>query len=116
VKNGKVAIALVVLLAAIVVGLVAQMSDQTVAVLGGAACGIGLAGPLGFALGVLIGMSRARSAPTQAPSPPQVIVVPPQASQPTNSTSGYLPAQGAYPPLYTPARSFTIIGDEDIGE
>lgn len=114
-KNSAVAIVLAALLIMIVIGLGAQMSDQTIAVLSGAACGVGLAGPLGFALGVLVGISRARNSPSHSPpSPPHVIVVPPPPAAPSTShPSGYMPAQSVHLP---PARSFTIIGDDDTGE
>ena len=111
-KIGGVAVIGIALLAialAIVVG--SRLSDQAVAALAGAACGVGLAGPLGLTLGIYAGSARSRAASqaTHAPPPPQVIVIP-SAPAPASNAPMYHPAPGA---LMPPARTFTIIGEEE---
>jgi len=92
---------------AIVIG--SRLSDQAVAVLAGAACGVGLAAPLGIVLGLYVGMSRAKSQSTQAPTPPQIVVVPTSPSPSSNApTLASMP-----PPMIPMPRSFTIIGEGD---
>jgi len=93
---------------AIVVG--TRLSDQAIAAFAGAACGVGLAGPVGFMLGLLVGANRHRPQPIHTPSPPQVIVVP---AQPAPHTPAYMPSPN--PSLSSP-RTFTIIGEGDVQE
>lgn len=112
-RNGVALILAIIALAAafaIVIG--SRLSDQTITALAGAACGVGLAGPIGFGLGMFFGSMRQRNTPTLTqPSPPQVIIVPPTTPlQSTSHSIDYMPAAG--PILPTP-RSFTIIGDEE---
>jgi hypothetical protein len=111
-KNGGAAIAALVTLGlALFIALGSRLSDQALSALAGAACGIGLAGPIGFGAGLYIGSTRRHAQTTHAPSPPQVIVVPaPQPLPPAQQAIGYPPVPGAG---VTSSRSFTIIGEED---
>jgi hypothetical protein len=104
-----IAIALLAIALAIVIG--SRLSDQAVAALAGAACGVGLAGPLGLTLGIYAGAARGRAASqtTHAPLPPQVIVIPAPPA-PASNAPAYHPAPGAFLPS---ARTFTIIGEEE---
>ena len=114
----KVGVAAILLVLAIVLAVVigSRLSDQVVAALAGAVCGIGLAGPAGVALGVYIGSTRHHRSATPVAPPAQVIMVPnpaPSAHQPQQYVPGYHAAPG--PSLPRP-RSFTIIGENDADE
>ena len=89
-----------------------RLSDQAIAALAGAACGVGLAGPLGIMLGVIIASTRSRSQSSHMPATPQVIVFPAPPS-PAHGSPGYSFVPGSILP--TP-RSFTIIGEGDADE
>jgi len=106
-----VLIGFVLLAIGLAVGIGTRLSDQAAAALAGAACGVGLAGPLGLTLGIYAGSARSRAASqaTHAPPPPQVIVIP-SAPAPASNAPMYHPAPGA---LMPPARTFTIIGEEE---
>jgi hypothetical protein len=99
-------LALLAIGAAIAIG--SRLSDQAVTALAGAVCGIGLAGPIGLALGVYLGSARSRAAQqSHQAQTPQVIVIPP-ATPPSHA-----PAYGQMPGALMPSqRSFTIIGEE----
>ena len=94
---------------AIVIG--SRLSDQAVAALAGAACGVGLAGPVGLALGVYVGSTRARAPSAHVQAPPQVIVISP--APPASNAPGFNPAPGGLMPM---PRSFTIIGEGSTEE
>ncbi|HLF25210.1 MAG TPA: hypothetical protein VJG32_02645 [Anaerolineae bacterium] len=91
-----------------------RLSEQTLAALAGAACGVGVAAPFGLGLGVYIGSTRSRASghPAQTPAPPQVIVLstPPPAAP---NTPSYYPTPGSLAPA---RRSFRILGEEDADE
>jgi hypothetical protein len=106
-------IGLIALAAGITIAIGSRLSEQTVAALAGAACGIGVAGPAGFGLGLYVGSmrTRARSAAASPPAP-QVIVMPAQPAQ-MYQAPGSTPYMPAPRPAMPPPRSFTIIGDEE---
>ena len=121
-KNAGMIIALAfvgfVIVLAVVIG--NRLDEQAVALLAGTACGVGLATPLGVAIGWYV-QSR-RSVERAAPSQPMMIVTPPQPQQPM--VAGYMNApvnpawSGAYPigqgtPMIAP-RQFTIVGEEPL--
>lgn len=110
--SGWLIVGFVLLAVGLAVAIGSRLSDQAIAALVGAACGIGLAGPLGVGLGVYIGSTRSHSQSTPTPTPPQVIVIP-APSSPTPGSPGYSFAPG---PILPAPRSFTIIGEEDMGE
>lgn len=104
---------LIVLSIAIAIGIGSRLSEQTVAALAGAVCGVGMAAPAGFAFGMYVGSTRARIRSTQTPAQsPQVIVLP-TATQ----AAPHVPTAQQYPFMPRPAmpapRSFKIIGDGD---
>ncbi len=108
-KNGGiVAVGFVSLGIAVAIIVGSRLSSETVAALAGAACGVGLAAPLGIAIGMYVGSSRSRSAATPVP-PPQVVVIPPLNPSPSHAP--------LYPPTLEPlaprSRPFTIIGEDD---
>ena len=92
---------------AVLVG--SRLSDQVIAALAGGACGIGLAGPIGVAIGAYIGSTRARGQSTSVPPAPHVIVIPSPPSQAPNAPH-YPSMSGPWVPA---PRSFTVIGEED---
>lgn len=98
---------------AVVVG--PRLSDQVIAALAGATCGIGLAAPLGIAVGVSIGSTRHRAQPMQPAAPPQVIVMSPPNVQPPHTSPAYPYSPTPLPVIPAP-RTFTIIGQGDAGE
>ena len=92
---------------------ISRLSDQTMTLLTGAACGAGLVVPFAILGGMYFGSQRAARdrAPAQ-PQPPIVVMTPPQASQPAtpmlptwSSVSG-MPASAP--------RQYTILGEETI--
>ena len=108
-SGGSFALMLALLAIGVAVAIGSRLSDQAVTALAGAVCGIGLAGPIGLALGAYLGAARSRAAhqSRQAQAPPQVIVIPP-ATPPSHA-----PAYGQLPGALMPIqRSFTIIGEE----
>jgi len=113
-KNGRwLVVGLFVMAAGGAIAIGSRLSEQTVAALAGAVCGIGVAAPGGFGLGMYVGSlrSRARST-TVAPAAPQVIVMPAQPAQ-MYQAPGNMPYAAIPRPAIPPPRSFTIIGDED---
>lgn len=108
-SNGAVAMgfAFLAIVVAIVIG--ARLSDQAIAVLAGAVCGVGLAAPLMTALGVYIGSTRSKR-PSNDTAPPAQVVVIPAPTQPTVGTPTYPSTAGPFAPA---PRVFTIIGDDE---
>ncbi len=110
--SGVVIVGFVLMAVGLAVAIGSRLSDQAIAALMGAACGIGLATPLGIALGVYIGSTRSRGPSAHTPATPQVIVIPtPSAATP--AAPGYTSAPG---PILPVPRAFTIIGEEDMEE
>jgi hypothetical protein len=105
--SGAILVGFALLAIGLAVGIGTRLSDQAVAALAGAACGVGIAAPLGIAIGAYVGSSRARLQPAQPPAAPQVIVVPAPNAPPLHTPQSYPIA----PPLMPAPRSFTIIGD-----
>jgi hypothetical protein len=101
---------------AIIIG--SRLSEQTMSLLMGAACGAGLTAPLAIVAGMYIGAQRAARAQKQQPSAPVqpsiVVMTPPQQSmQPA------LPQWNtAYPAVHgysiPERRQYTILGEETI--
>jgi hypothetical protein len=86
-----------------------RLNEQAVALLAGATCGVGIALPIGIAIGLFVYSQRPRDQ-TAAPQPPIVIMSPP----PAPPMSGY----PSLPPFYPnpPRRSFNIIGEDGPDE
>src|SRR3990172_6249918 len=62
---------------------ISRLSDQTMTMLTGAACGAGLVVPFAILGGMSLGSQRAaRDRPPAQPQPPIVVMTPPQPSQP----------------------------------
>ncbi len=108
-SGGSFVLMLVLLAIGVAIAIGSRLSDQAVTALAGAACGIGLAGPIGIALGVYVGSARSRAAHQshQAQTPPQVIVIPP--AMPPSHMPTYSQIPGGLMPIQ---RSFTIIGED----
>jgi hypothetical protein len=104
---GTVAVAFVVTLA-VVIG--QRLSDQAMAVLAGAVCGVGASIPTSLLI-VWVARRRQEAQPTQpAPGvyPPVVVVQPPAQPGPPNLRHpGYLPPYPSAVP-----REFTVVGGE----
>ncbi len=114
-SGAVIGIALVVFAGAFAAVIGSRLSDQTLTMLTGAACGAGLAAPLAILAGVVIGAQRAaRNRQSAQPQAPIVVVTPPQ-PQPT--TAPIYPAwpslQPAGPALAAP-RQYTILGEEAV--
>ncbi len=89
-----------------------RLSDQQVAVLIGAACGAGLALPLGLALGAYVATTR-RMPPASPPSPPVIYMTPPPApNTPLSSPRSIEQTDYAAPSR----RAFNVIGDDGFDE
>jgi hypothetical protein len=81
-----------------------RLDQQTVTLLMGSTCGIGVALPIGIIAGIYLGDRRRR----ELPAPPQPIVI---MHQPPASINQPL-LQAPYATA-SPARSFNIIGDSN---
>lgn len=112
-RNGWLIAGLVVVAIGTVITIGSRLSEQTVAALAGAVCGIGVAGPAGFGLGMYVGSTRTKTrSATSSPAAPQVIVMPMQPAQ-MYQAPGSSPYASIPRPAIPPPRSFTIIGDEE---
>jgi hypothetical protein len=110
-----IGIALVVFAGALAAVIGSRLSDQTLTMLTGAACGAGLAAPLAILAGAVIGAQRAaRNRQSTQPQAPIVVVTP---QQPQQTTAPIYPAwpslQPAGPALSGP-RQYTILGEETV--
>ena len=108
---GLVAMAFAVTLA-VMVG--SRLSDEALAVLAGAVCGVGAAIPTSL---LIVAVSRRRDerrmqspAPQQGPYPPVVVVAPPGVQQRPNEWNVLPPSLAA--PMQ---RHFTVVGGGPIG-
>ncbi len=94
-----------------------RLNEQTVTMLAGLTCGVGVATPIGAAIGWYLRGRRSNDRATTPAQQPMMIMTQPQlppqsnpgyATQPINNTWG-----GAYPLAQTSApRQFTIVGEE----
>jgi len=107
---GLVTLAFAVTLAAIVGN---RLSDEALAVLAGAVCGVGAAIPTSL---LIVAVSRRRderqvqpSAPQQSSYPPVVVVAPPGGQQRAGGWNALPPSLSA--PMQ---RHFNVVGDETI--
>ncbi len=82
-----------------------RLSQEQVALLVGAACGLALAVPSGIAIGMLVSTRHHHERET----PPPVIYVAPPTQPPSLPTANRTPS--IEPPTETPQRSFSIIGN-----
>jgi len=108
---GAVVIAFVVTLA-VIIG--QRLSDQAVAVLAGAVCGVGASIPTSLLIAwVTRRRHEARPVQPQQSTYPPVVVIqsPPHAGQPALPQGGYMPPY-VQPTPPTP-REFTIVGEEE---
>ena len=103
--SGVIALGLMALAISTAIMIGSRLSDQAVAALAGAACGIGLATPLGILLGITVGAARAKSQAIRPAAPTSIVVIP-SPTLPTG-TSALVPTATSMPA----PRSFTIIGD-----
>ena len=111
-----IGIAFVVFAGAFAAVIGSRLSEQTLTMLTGAACGAGLAAPLAILAGVFIGAQRAARARQSAQPQAPIVVVTPQ-QQPQQTTAPLYPAwpslQPAGPALSAP-RQYTIMGEETV--
>ena len=105
--GGLVVMAFAVTLAVIVSN---RLSDESLAVLAGAVCGVGAAIPTSL---LIVAVARRRDEPRVQPSmpqgayPPVVVVTPPGGQQRPNTWDAFPPSLSA--PMQ---RHFTVVGDE----
>jgi hypothetical protein len=105
--GGLVVMAFAVTLAVIVGN---RLSDESLAVLAGAVCGVGAAIPTSL---LIVAVARRRDEPRvqppmpQGPYPPVVVVTPPGGQQRPNTWDAFPPSLSA--PMQ---RHFTVVGDE----
>jgi hypothetical protein len=105
--GGLVVMAFAVTLAVIVGN---RLSDESLAVLAGAVCGVGAAIPTSL---LIVAVARRRDEPrvqppmSQGPYPPVVVVTPPGGQQRPNTWDAFPPSSSA--PMQ---RHFTVVGDE----
>jgi hypothetical protein len=83
-----------------------RLDQQTVTLLLGSTCGIGVALPIGIIAGTILGDRRRR----EPPAPPQPIVIMQQPQQPASINTPLLQAPYMTAPQ---SRSFNIIGDDN---
>ncbi len=110
----SVALAFIAFSAALALIVGSRLSDQTMNMLVGAACGAGLIMPFTIVAGMYIGSQRAaRDRQATQPQQPIVVMTPPQ-TQP--SATPLLPAWSTTAPGGTmPApRQYTILGEETV--
>jgi hypothetical protein len=87
-----------------------RLSDESLAVLAGAVCGVGAAIPTSL---LIVAVARRRDEPRVQPTmpqgayPPVVVVTPPGGQQRPNTWDAFPPALSA--PMQ---RHFTVVGDE----
>ncbi len=111
---GLVVIAFVITLAAMIGQ---RLSDQAVAVLAGAVCGVGASIPTSL---LIVWVTRrrqeARSLPPQQNTYPPVVVIqsPPHTGQAALPQGGYMPPY--MQPMPPTPREFTVVGEEDEPE
>lgn len=100
-KNAATIVSLALILFAIALAVMigSRLSEQEIALLAGMACGVGIAIPLGVAIGVFAAGQRRRD---REASPPPIVYLQPQPPPRVPS----LPNTYALPP-----RSFNVIGD-----
>jgi hypothetical protein len=105
-KNAATIVSLALILFAIALAVMigSRLSEQEIALLAGMACGVGIAIPLGAAIGVFAAGQRRRD---RDAAPPPIIYMQPQ---PPSSVPS-LPNTYALPP-----RSFNVIGDSGFEE
>jgi hypothetical protein len=94
---------------AVIIG--SRLSEQAVSMLAGTACGVGVAIPLGVAIGMYVAGQRRYGRDSVQPPPPQIVIVP-QAQPPASSNVPMLPSAYALPPR----RRFSIIGENGLDE
>jgi hypothetical protein len=105
--GGLVVMAFAVTLAVIVSN---RLSDESLAVLAGAVCGVGAAIPTSL---LIVAVARRRDEPRVQPTmpqgayPPVVVVTPPGGQQRPNTWDAFPPSLSA--PMQ---RHFTVVGDE----
>jgi len=92
---------------------ISRLSDQTMTMLTGAACGAGLVVPFAILGGMYFGSQRAaRDRPPAQPQPPIVVMTPPQPSQPATPM---LPTWSSVSGMPAPSpRQYTILGEETV--
>jgi hypothetical protein len=110
-------LASIVFVGALAVTIGSQMSEQTMTILTGAACGAGLTAPFAILAGIYIGTQRA--ARDRQPAQPQqpIVVMTPPAPQP--QATPILPGWGNYYPggrdmTMPEPRHYTILGEETV--
>jgi hypothetical protein len=90
-----------------------RLSEQTVTMLTGAACGAGLVAPLAILAGLYVGTQRA--ARDRQPAPPPIVVMTPQqppAPAPLQTWPSLHPAASGL--LMPEPRQYTILGEETV--
>jgi hypothetical protein len=116
-KSGAVAaLARVVFAVVLATTIGSRLSEQTMTMLIGAACGAGLTAPLAILAGMYIGAQRATRDRDRQPAQPPIVVMTPPAHQPA---APMLPTwssiQPVAPGLAAPTpRQYTILGEETV--
>ncbi len=111
-----IAIALIVFAGALAAIVGSRLSEQTVMLLAGAACGAGLTTPFAVLGGMLLGAQRAARERQPTPSQPPIVVMTPQQQ---GQAAALLPAWGSSHSATLSAtlpepRQFTILGEETV--
>ena len=112
-KNAATIIALALMgffiVLAVMIG--SRLNEQAVSMLAGTACGVGVAVPLGVAIGMYVAEQRRHDRDSGRTPLPQIVIVPPVQS-PASSNVPMLPPVHAVPPR----RRFSIIGESGLDE
>ena len=119
-KNSGAVAALALIVFAIVLAATvgSRLSEQTMTMLTGAACGAGLTAPLAILAGMYIGSQRAtrdRDRQPAQPQPPIVVMAPPAHQPAAPALPIWSSMQPAAPGIASPApRQYTILGEETV--
>jgi hypothetical protein len=109
-------LALIAFAATLAITVGSRLSEQTMTILTGAACGAGLTAPFAILAGMYIGSQRsARDRQTVQSQQPIVVMTPPpqQPAAPALSTWPALPS--SVPGMAVPSpRQYTILGEEGV--
>lgn len=111
-----IAIALIVFAGALAAIVGSRLSEQTVMMLTGAACGAGLTTPFAVLAGMILGAQRAaRERPSTPSQPPIVVMTPPQQGHAAAVLPAWSSSHLAAPGTMMPEpRQFTILGEETV--
>ncbi len=104
-----IALAFIGFAIALAISIGSRLNEQAIALLAGTACGVGIAAPLGVAIGLYAAAQRRRDRDA-TPPPPPIIVMPQPPPSPPPLPAPLLPNFAPMPRR----RTFNVIGDSGL--